>query len=721
MSRHRTSVILIALAVVLGAALEFLIHLLHGEVKTWLEQQPWYSLRTLSLAAAGLLAAIIAVELWQKRAEASDEKAHSSSAPLNPALRLRLLDKIKNERVDATLRQGLRKALRVDLGLTEIPGAVHRKLRVYAIAEGGTLTDRPIARVIQDIFENTAGGQLLILGDPGTGKTNLLLELADSLIKEAKSNQALPIPVVFNLPRWTLGKDARTLGEWLVDDLSTQYGLSRTTANALILQDRILPLLDGLDEVSSSRRAACANAITAFQKERDLGRVVVCCRTTEYAGLPRLALGTAVRVEKLARADAEREIARPRLERARQMLESDPELWQVIDTPLWLHVLYAASQVEPSKRGTSVDPRDWLYAHYLEYALGRETDDSPRRRTAREPMLRWLGWLAAQMRNHAQTQFAFENLNATWICPERTFRAVGWFPIGLAALAFGLGTGLVGGLGMGLVSGPDWGLTGGLSWGLTGGLCGGLYSWLVGRMYPVEEVEELHLSWQGFGIGLFGGLVGGLAFGQVGGLVGGLAFGLAFWRFGGLIVGLVFGLGVGFGGGLAVWRFGGLVGGLIVGLCLGLSFGLAVGLQPQSVSQHSAPNRGTLRSVHYAFWIVLSSVTLALTFLFLARHLWAHVLPSIVPVLFFTTGIGFTLALNKGGYFALRHYNTRLFLGWLGVAPLRYVRFLNEATERLFLIRHGGSYEFLHVTFRDYMARVHAPNANVQAASEPKG
>jgi len=45
-------------------------------------------------------------------------------------------------------------------------------------------------------------------------------------------------------------------------------------------------------------------------------------------------------------------------------------------------------------------------------------------------------------------------------------------------------------------------------------------------------------------------------------------------------------------------------------------------------------------------------------------------------------------------------------------APLQYVRFLNEANERLFLIRNGGSYEFLHVTFRDYMARVHGPNAN---------
>jgi hypothetical protein len=78
------------------------------------------------------------------------------------------------------------------------------------------------------------------------------------------------------------------------------------------------------------------------------------------------------------------------------------------------------------------------------------------------------------------------------------------------------------------------------------------------------------------------------------------------------------------------------------------------------------------------------------------------------------------LALNKGGLFALRHYSTHLFLWRLRLVPLRYVRFLNEATERLFLIRLGGSYEFFHATFRDYMASTCGPNASVQGARELK-
>jgi hypothetical protein len=59
---------------------------------------------------------------------------------------------------------------------------------------------------------------------------------------------------------------------------------------------------------------------------------------------------------------------------------------------------------------------------------------------------------------------------------------------------------------------------------------------------------------------------------------------------------------------------------------------------------------------------------------------------------------------EKGGWFALRHYVVRFLLWRKGRIPFAYTRFLNEAVDRLFLTRRGGSYEFIHLTFRDYMA-----------------
>ncbi|HYK62936.1 MAG TPA: hypothetical protein VEV85_26095, partial [Bryobacteraceae bacterium] len=63
------------------------------------------------------------------------------------------------------MRQGLREAIRVDLGLTEMPAAVPAKLREYALLQSGTLQERPVTGSVQQIFEQS-GRQLLILGEP---------------------------------------------------------------------------------------------------------------------------------------------------------------------------------------------------------------------------------------------------------------------------------------------------------------------------------------------------------------------------------------------------------------------------------------------------------------------------------------------------------------------------------------------------------------------------
>lgn len=56
-----------------------------------------------------------------------------------------------------------------------------------------------------------------------------------------------------------------------------------------------------------------------------------------------------------------------------------------------------------------------------------------------------------------------------------------------------------------------------------------------------------------------------------------------------------------------------------------------------------------------------------------------------------------------GGEACLRHLALRGLLAYNGVAPLRYVRFLDEATERLFLRRAGSGYLFVHRMLLEYL------------------
>ena len=60
--------------------------------------------------------------------------------------------------------------------------------------------------------------------------------------------------------------------------------------------------------------------------------------------------------------------------------------------------------------------------------------------------------------------------------------------------------------------------------------------------------------------------------------------------------------------------------------------------------------------------------------------------------------------LKFGGASFLNHYLIRFLLWRSGVMPLHYIRFLEEATERILLQRVGGGYRFIHPLFQEYFA-----------------
>lgn len=53
-----------------------------------------------------------------------------------------------------------------------------------------------------------------------------------------------------------------------------------------------------------------------------------------------------------------------------------------------------------------------------------------------------------------------------------------------------------------------------------------------------------------------------------------------------------------------------------------------------------------------------------------------------------------------------QHFMLRFILWCNGVMPWHYVRFLDSATERMFLQRIGGRYQFLHELLRDHFAEM---------------
>lgn len=131
--------------------------------------------------------------------------------------RLNVLQNIQATWIEGFLHQSLAQAVTLELDLSHEPTAVARKILT---APGQS--EMPVEDV-REVFE-AYGRALLILGDPGSGKTITLLQLAETLIVEAQHDPSQPIPVVLNLASWAQAQ--KPLTEWLVEEIFIQYQMN---------------------------------------------------------------------------------------------------------------------------------------------------------------------------------------------------------------------------------------------------------------------------------------------------------------------------------------------------------------------------------------------------------------------------------------------------------------------------------------------------------------
>ncbi len=137
------------------------------------------------------------------------------------------------------------------------------------------------------------------------------------------------------------------LPDWLVDELSAKYQIPQKMGRRWLKSSRLLPLLDGLDELPSPRRAACVQAINTFVHEEAPMGMAVCCRLREYTELSvRLQLNAAVRLLPLTDAQVQAYLAAggDRLAAVRAAVQRDSALRIDARSPLLLSLMVRAYQ-----------------------------------------------------------------------------------------------------------------------------------------------------------------------------------------------------------------------------------------------------------------------------------------------------------------------------------------------------------------------------------------
>ncbi|MEZ4735449.1 MAG: effector-associated domain EAD1-containing protein [Caldilineaceae bacterium] len=129
--------------------------------------------------------------------------------------------------VKGVLEHSLYNQLLIDLDMEQRPEAVERPWGMVLETPAQDSRLLPAGTKIATVFAEL-NQSMLILGEPGSGKSTMLLELARDLLAQAAQNSTLPIPVLFNLSSWANKRSP--IRQWLVDELREKYQIPKTLA-----------------------------------------------------------------------------------------------------------------------------------------------------------------------------------------------------------------------------------------------------------------------------------------------------------------------------------------------------------------------------------------------------------------------------------------------------------------------------------------------------------
>ncbi|MFQ5419846.1 MAG: NACHT domain-containing protein, partial [Anaerolineae bacterium] len=498
-----------------------------------------------------------------------------------------MLKMVKQFWIDGVLEKSLVQATQIKLHLQLRPDAVDNQTwdEIVQLPQD-TAVSTPTAATIVDLFYGMSAlnRSLLILGAPGSGKTTMLLNLAQQALARAAADPAQPIPVVFNLASW--GVKRRPIADWLVDELNNKYIVPGKVGDPWVENDELLLLLDGLDEVETAHQVACVQAINQFQHTHRMP-IVVCVRDNEYEPLPvRLQLQTAVFLQSLTLEQLNEyihDVGGEEVAALGEWLQRDTWLQELAQTPLILNTMLRAYQDVSLAALASLDTRA-ARQHYLfdAYVQRMFRHGSPQQLFPQEQTIRWLSWLARGMDEHSQAIFLIERLQPGWLAS----RAQRWLHLLLSRLAISLISGLLGGVILGVGFAVFFDLT--MGRGLMRGLSEGLLSCLIGGL-AVVVIDGVRLERSGRSIANAGRHQYGRLTLHI--VVVGTAVYVSVWLALGYILGGVNWMGID----QTFWFTEGSLVGLLVGLCYSLIFGFSTRGDRQVLTED-------VQTVEYLSW-----------------------------------------------------------------------------------------------------------------------
>lgn len=195
---------------------------------------------------------------------------------------------------------------------------------------------------LDDAFDKY-DGRVLLLGEPGSGKTVTLMNFAERAARARLDDPKRPLPLLAPIATWD-AETGMTLADWLCDvSKPLNDSLGRVRIEDMIRRGEAVLVLDGLDELKSEFRDEKTGETHYPRREflkilPDDAKIVLSCRPKDYEDMGvRLALNGAVRLSPLTDGQKERYLSHyPGL---LKVLRADETLNDLSSSPLFLSLL----------------------------------------------------------------------------------------------------------------------------------------------------------------------------------------------------------------------------------------------------------------------------------------------------------------------------------------------------------------------------------------------
>ena len=384
------------------------------------------------------------------------------------------------------------------------PGA---GLSAQSVSAGETTDLRPLACHLRHDH------WLAVLGQGGSGKTTLALLLMENLL--ADRSAADPVPVL--LPAESLAP-GEMVKNWIARTLADRYPSLRDAQaygpdapGDLVARRKVLPVIDGLDDLELLPRAALLGAL-----QRALGRdqpLMVTCRPEEYhQAIAKIGRAphdmTAIELQPVTAADAavflECGVAGPDGPAWHQIaaeIRSRPDgpLARALASPLMASLVRSAytGRAQAAAALTAHADAEEIENHILDTLVftrfhehATSENRRPRRPVSAAEADRWLAFLATQLARERSYEL-------NWLRLRYTFPAFG-SPLRWAVLAGALAwitAGTLFGLCRGINAGISAGVLTGVRQGLDAALVVGAIYLVAPLSYPAGAVIAPWLQW----------------------------------------------------------------------------------------------------------------------------------------------------------------------------------------------------------------------------------